>query len=71
MATLTELQTRREALKKALDSGVLSLREGDKQVTYNNAEVMARLIEALDREIAAIEGTVKARRVYPQTRKGW
>ena len=71
MATLAQLKTRRDALQAALDSGVLSLREGDKQVTYRTAEEMARRLEALAREIAELEGTETTKGIYPQLNKGW
>jgi hypothetical protein len=71
MATLTELQARRDALEAALASGVLKLREGDKEVSYRNLDEMSRVLASVVAQIAALEGTVKTRRVYPQTRKGW
>ena len=72
MATLAELQTSRDDLQKALDSGVLSLGEGDKRVTYRNAEEMAGALAALERRITAAEGKVETRGVLirPGT-KGW
>ena len=71
MATLAELKARRDALDKALASGVLTLREGDKQVTYRSLAEMAGALADLDTQIAALEGTVRTRRIYPQTKKGW
>ena len=71
MATLTQLQTRRDALDTALASGVLSLREGDKQVTYRSLEEMAGVLADLETQIATLQGTVRTRRIYPQTKKGW
>ncbi len=72
MATLAELQTRRDALQKALDSGVLSVREGDKQVQYRNTEAMLGALASLERRIVAAQGTTETRGVYirPET-KGW
>ena len=71
MATLTQLQTRRDELDVAIASGVLTLREGDKQVTYRSVAEMATALADLDTQIAALQGTVRTRRVYPQTKKGW
>jgi hypothetical protein len=70
--TLAELQTRRNALQKALDSGVLILREGDKHVTYRNANDMRGAIADLERRIVVAGGTVETRGIYvrPGT-KGW
>ncbi len=72
MATLAELQTRRDALQNALDSGVLILREGDKHVTYRNTADMRGALADLERRITAAEGDVETRGVYirPGT-KGW
>lgn len=72
MATLAELETRRDALQKALDSGVLSLREGDKLVTYRNTLDMRGALADLERRITAANGDVETRGVYirPAT-KGW
>ena len=56
MATLAELQTRRDALQRARDSGVLMLREGDKQVTYQSVADQDGVLAALDREINGLSG---------------
>lgn len=71
MATLAELTARRDALESALASGVLSLREGDKSVTYRSFEEMSQALSDVERQLAAADGTVPTRRVYPQTTKGW
>ena len=71
MATLAELKSRRDSLDAALASGVLTLREGDKQVTYRSLAEMAGALADLDAQIAAAEGTTRTRRIYPQTKKGW
>ncbi len=72
MATLVELQTRRDALQKALDSGVLRIREGDKDVSYRNTEDMLGALAALERRITAEAGNVETRGVYIRPgNKGW
>lgn len=72
MATLAELETRRDALQKAMDSGVLSLREGDKLVTYRNTLDMRGALADLERRITAANGDVETRGVYIRpANKGW
>ncbi len=72
MSTLAELQTRRDALQKALDSGVLRIREGDKDVSYRNTEDMLGALAALERRITAAAGNVETRGVLVrQKTKGW
>ncbi len=70
--TLAELQTRRDALQKALDSGVLRIREGDKDVGYRPAAEIRTELASLERRITASAGNVETRGVYirPGT-KGW
>ena len=72
MATLAELQTRRDELQKALDSGVLSIGEGEKKVTYRNAAEMTGALATLDRRITAADGKVETRGVYIRPgNRGW
>ncbi len=72
MATLAQLQTRRDALQKAIDSGVLSLREGDKQVNYRNTADMRGALADLERRITAAGSSVETRGVYIRPgNKGW
>ncbi len=72
MATLAELQTRRDALQKAIDSGVLSLGEGDKKVMYRNIDDMRGALVDLERRITAADSKVETRGVYIRpTTKGW
>ena len=70
--TLAELKTRRDALQKSLDSGALSLSEGDKQVSYRKIEAMRGLLVDLERRITSADGNVETRGVYirPGSR-GW
>ena len=72
MATLAQLTTRRDALQKALDSGVLILREGDKHVTYRNTADMRGALVDIERRITAANGDVETRGIYIRPdRKGW
>lgn len=71
MASLSELQARREKLVKAMDSGALSVRHGEKQITYRSFREMESALARLDADIIAASGgkkRPKGRRVY--TRRG-
>lgn len=69
--SLATLQTRRDALAAKIASGVQSLREGDKSVVHNRASEMKSTLADLDLQIAALIGTKRTLRVYPQTKKGF
>lgn len=71
MASLPDLRARREKLVKAIDSGALTIRHGEKQVTYRSLNEMEKTLARLDDEIAALSGgkkRPKGRRIY--TRRG-
>ena len=61
--TLEQLKTQREALQAARFNGVLTVKAGDKTVTYkSNIEIQAALSD-LEREIARLHGRPQARRI--------
>ncbi len=70
MATLAELQARREALTAARSSGVSRVSYDGKTVDYRSVAEIDRAIEALDREIAAAEGRRIVRHLRVSTDKG-
>ncbi len=70
MPTLTDLQTRREALLAARASGVARVTYEGKTVEYRSLAEIDRAIEALEREIAAAEGRRVIRQVRVTTTKG-
>ena len=70
MATLAELQSRREALTAARSSGVARVSYDGKTVDYRSVAEIDRAIEALDREIAAAEGRRVIRHLRVTTDKG-
>lgn len=71
MATLSELQTRLETLKKARGSGALMVRHGDQSVTYRSLAEMEQIISELEGEIAALGGTRRRKIRYAyQSGKG-
>lgn len=53
MATLDELLSRRDALRRLRADGVASLKTGDSQVDYRSDAELAAALADLDRQIAA------------------
>ena len=70
MATLAELQTRREALAASRSSGVARVSYDGKTVEYRSLAEIDRAIDMLDREIATLEGRRVIRQVRVTTTKG-
>ena len=71
MATLADLTKRRDELQAKLDSGVLTLRESDKQVGYRPAAEMRSALDDLNRQIDALSGVkASARQVRTHGAKG-
>jgi len=70
MATLTELQARREALAASRASGVARVSYDGKTVEYRSLAEIDRAIDVLDREIATLEGRRVIRQVRVTTSKG-
>ncbi len=70
MATLSDLQSRREALLAARASGVARVTYDGKTVEYRSLAEIDRAIEALEREIAAAEGRRIVRHLRVTTTKG-
>ncbi len=70
MATLAELQTRREALAASRASGVARVSYDGKTVEYRSLAEIDRAIDVLDREFAALEGRSVIRQVRVTTTKG-
>ncbi len=70
MATLTELQTRREALLASRSSGVARVTYDGKTVEYRSLAEIDRAIEALERDLAAAEGRRVIRHLRVTTDKG-
>ncbi len=70
MATLAELQTRREALAASRSSGVARVSYDGKTVEYRSLAEIDRAIDVLDQEIATLEGRRVIRQVRVTTNKG-
>ena len=67
---LAELRTQRDALLLALCQGVLTVKAGDKSVTYKSNKEMRDALALLDEEIAVLEGRGKVKRILTYGRKG-
>jgi len=70
VATLAELQTRREALAASRASGVARVSYDGKTVEYRSLAEIDRAIDVLDREIATLEGRRVIRQIRVTTSKG-
>ena len=70
MATIADLRTRREALSAHRASGVARVSYDGKTVDYRSVAEIDRAIEALDREIATLEGRRIVRQIRITTSKG-
>ena len=70
MPTISDLSTRRDALSAQRSSGVARVSYDGKTVDYRSVAEIDRAIEALDREIATLEGRRIVRHVRITTSKG-
>ena len=70
MADLATLKLRRETLTSQRSSGVARVSYDGKTVDYRSLAEIDRAIEALDREIASVEGRRMMRQVRITTAKG-
>jgi hypothetical protein len=70
MAIIADLRARREALSTQRSSGVARVSYDGKTVDYRSVAEIDRAIEALDREIATLEGRRIVRQVRITTSKG-
>lgn len=67
-ATIT---TRLEALKKARDTGVLTVKHGETQTTFRSLAEIERIIAQLEGDLATVNGTARRRiRYMYQSGKG-
>ena len=69
--TLEQLQQQCEALRTARYQGVLTVRAGDKWVTYKSDAEMRAALAAIDREIAVLQGRPRRRRLLTYGKKGF
>ena len=70
MPTISDLRTRRDALSAQRSSGVARVSYDGKTVDYRSVAEIDRALEALDREIAMLEGRRIVRHVRVMTTKG-
>jgi hypothetical protein len=67
---ISQLQAQRAALQAAFFQGVLTVRAGDKLVTYKSNAEMRDALAALDEQIAVAEGRKRVKRLLSYTTKG-
>jgi hypothetical protein len=70
MPTLTDLQSRLDALKAQRDSAVARVSYDGRTVEYRGTVEIAHAIAELEREIAVIEGKTPVRQIRVFTSKG-
>jgi hypothetical protein len=70
MPTLTDLQSRLDALKAQRDSAVARVSYDGRMVEYRGATEISHAIAELEREIAVIEGKKPVRQIRVYTSKG-
>lgn len=68
--TIEELKAQLDALRAARYSGMLTVKAGDKWLTYKSDAEMQAAIHDLEREIANAEGRRPARRIRVYASKG-
>lgn len=69
--TVEQLEAQRTALVKAMRSGALKVRHGDKSVDYRSMSEMRTALEMLDEEIAEASGKKKKRITYVSASRGY
>jgi hypothetical protein len=70
MPTLTDLQSRLEALKAQRDSAVARVSYEGRSVEYRGTAEIGRAIADLERELQALQGGMPVRQIRVYTSKG-
>ena len=65
-----ELLSKRDKLLDAIYQGVLTVKAGDKTVTYKSNREMRDALARIEEEIAALEGKIKVKRILTYARNG-
>ncbi len=71
MATLTELEARREALDQAIGSGRLKVRYADREETYHSIADLQRARSFVQRQIDKLEGVKRPKSIKIAYRSGY
>lgn len=64
MASASTIQTRIDAIEKALATGVLTVRHGETTTTYRSLEEMLKIRADLEDQLAIANGTTRRRLRY-------
>lgn len=64
MTDVSDMTARLEKLKKARDTGVLTVKHGETLTTFRTLAELERIIATLEGDIAAAGGTAKRRLRY-------
>lgn len=69
--TVEHLEAQRLALVKAMRSGALQVRHGDKSVNYRSMSEMQTALDMIDEDIAVASGKKKKRITYLRVSRGY
>lgn len=69
--TVEQLQAQRLALVKAMRSGALNVRHGDKSVVYRSMSEMQTALDMIDEDIDAAAGKKRKRITYVSVSRGY
>lgn len=69
--TFEQLEAQRLALVRAMRSGALNVRHGDKSVQYRSMAEMQTALDMLDEDIAEASGKKKKRIIYVSASRGY
>jgi hypothetical protein len=64
--TISEMETLRDALVKAIASGISEVIVGDKTIRYQSIQQMQQALAALDRELKITSGATITRAIFIQ-----
>lgn len=67
---IQQLRAQHDALRAARYQGVLTVRAGDKWVTYKSDKEMASALAALEREIDTLTGKKRCKTLRTYAKKG-
>ncbi len=70
MPTITQLQTRIETLKAAIDSGVLRVRHGETETLFRSMDEMNRALTRAEDELFSLQDGTPVRQFRISSRKG-
>lgn len=68
--TIEELESQRDAIRRAIRSGARMVRHGDKIVEYRSVSELQSALDDVQEQIAEVAGVRRSRIRYAKTTKG-